>query len=173
MITHEEVLETVAEEGKPTFISTGMSNHEQIDHAVKIFRKHDCPFILMHCISEYPAPEHKLNLRCITELKSHYQCPVGYSGHEVTVIPGVLSAMLGAVAVERHLTLDRAMYGSDQPASLEKRGLELLVGGIRTISTVMGDGVKRVTPVEQANAKKLRYWGPYHGPEISLGKKSS
>lgn len=162
MITHRELLETVAEERKLTFISTGMSNYEQIDRAVDIFRRHDCPFVLMHCISEYPAPEDALNLRCLVELRRRYNCPVGYSGHEVTMIPGVLAAMMGAVAVERHITLDRAMYGSDQAASLEKRGLELLVSYIRTIPTVMGDGVKRVTPTEVANARKLRYWGPYH-----------
>lgn len=166
MIKHRELLETVAEERKPTFISTGMSTYEDIDAAVETFRSHDCPFVLMHCISEYPAAENILNLRCIVELYRHYNCPVGYSGHEVTPIPGVLAAMMGAVAIERHITLDRAMYGSDQSASLEKRGLELLVGYIRTIPIVMGDGIKHITPAELAAAKKLRYYlGPFHGPE--------
>ena len=86
---------------------------------------------------------------------------MGYSGHEVTMIPGVLAAMMGTVAVERHIALDRAMYGSDQAASLEKRGLELLVSYIRTIPTVMGDGVKHITTAEVTNARKLRYWGPH------------
>jgi len=161
MIMHSELLETVAKECKPTFISTGMSTYEQIDQAVEIFRRHDCPFVLMHCISEYPADENILNLRCINELRARYGCPVGYSGHEVTMIPSVLAAMMGAVAVERHITFDRAMYGSDQAASLEKRGLELMVSYIRTIPIVMGDGVKRITTTEKANAGKLRYWGPY------------
>lgn len=166
MIAHGELLEAVAEEGRPTFISTGMSTYDQIDSAVGIFRRHDCPFVLMHCVSEYPAPEHACNLHCIPELRSRYNCPVGYSGHEVTMIPGVVAALMGSVAVERHITLDRAMYGSDQSASLEKRGLEMLVSYIRTIPTVVGDGVKQVTEGERANMEKLRYYlGPLHGSE--------
>jgi N-acetylneuraminate synthase len=161
MITHPEVVEAVAEEGKPTFISTGMSTYEEIDAAVSVFRQRDCFFVLMHCVSEYPAAENLLNLRCMNELRNRYGCPVGYSGHEVTMFPSVLAAMMGAVAIERHITLDRAMYGSDQAASLEKRGMELLVSGIRTIPKVMGDGVKRITRAELANAEKLRYWGPF------------
>jgi N-acetylneuraminate synthase len=164
MLTHRELLEAVAKERKTTFVSTGMSGWPEIDAAVEVFRRHDCPIVLMHCVSEYPASEQSLNLRCLLELRRRYGCPVGYSGHEVTMIPGVLAAMLGAVAIERHITLDRAMYGSDQAASLEKRGLELLVSYIRTIPQVLGDGVKRVTPAEETNARKLRYWGPYHGP---------
>jgi N-acetylneuraminate synthase len=164
MIGHQQLLENVAEERKPTFISTGMSTYEQIDDAVEIFKRHDCPFVLMHCVSEYPAPEVSLNLRCMVELRRRYGCPVGYSGHEVTMVPGVIAAAMGAVAVERHITLDRAMYGSDQAASLEKRGLEMLVGYIRTLPTVVGDGVKRVTSGELANAQKLRYYlKPLHG----------
>lgn len=158
MIAHQQLLETVAEEQKPTFISTGMSTYEQIDDAVEIFKRHDCPFVLMHCVSEYPAPEESLNLHCIVELRRRYGCPVGYSGHEVTMLPGVIAAAMGAVAVERHVTLDRAMYGSDQAASLEKRGLEMLVGYIRTIPLTVGDGVKRITSGESANAQKLRYY---------------
>jgi N-acetylneuraminate synthase len=170
MITHSELLETVAKERKPTFISTGMSTYEQVDQAVEIFRRHDCPFVLMHCISDYPADENILNLRCINELRARYGCPVGYSGHEATMIPSALAAMMGAVAVERHITFDRAMYGSDQAASLEKRGLELLVGYVRTIPIVLGDGVKQITTTEEANASKLRYWGPFHGLETGSGK---
>ena len=164
MLTHGDLLEAVAKERKLTFVSSGMSSYEQIDEAVAVFRRHDCPYVLMHCVSEYPAPEHALNLRCLIELRRRYGCPVGYSGHEVTMIPGVLAAMLGAVAIERHISLDRAMYGSDQAASLEKRGLELLVSYIRTIPVTLGDGVKRITAGEQTNAQKLRDWGPYHGP---------
>lgn len=158
MLTHSDLLNAVAEEGKLTFISTGMSGYEQIDLAVDIFRRSGCPFVLMHTVSEYPVAENELNLRCIQELRTRYQCPVGYSGHEVTMIPGVLAALMGAVAIERHITLDRAMYGSDQSASLEKRGLEMMVGYIRSIPVVMGDGVKRITEKEIANAEKLRYW---------------
>lgn len=173
MLPHCDLLEVVAEERKPTFISTGMSTYQEIDKAVEIFRRHDCSFVLMHAVSEYPAAESGLNLRCINELRARYGCPVGYSGHEVTMIPGVLAVMMGAVAIERHITLDRAMYGSDQAASLEKRGLEMLVSYIRTIPLVMGDGVKHITPGELANAHKLRYWGPFHGPEAVSGKPQS
>lgn len=170
LITHQDLLETVAEENKPTFISTGMSNYEQIDAAVAVFKRHQCPLVLMHCVSEYPAPEFTLNLSCVAELRRRYGYPVGYSGHEVSMIPGVIAAMMGAVAIERHITLDRAMYGSDQAASLEKRGLEMMVGYIRTIPIVAGDGIKRVTDIEAANARKLRYWGTYYGPETAPGK---
>jgi len=166
MILHKELLGTVAEERKPTFISTGMSRYEDIDAAVEVFTRHRCPFTLMHCVSEYPAPESALNLRCLVHLRERYRCPVGYSGHEVTMIPGVLAAMMGAVAIERHITLDRAMYGSDQAASLEKRGLEMLVSYIRTIPIVLGNGIKEITPAERTNAEKLRYWGCFHGPGI-------
>ena len=171
MITHRPLLEAVAAEGKLTFVSTGMSIYEYVDEAVAIFRAHDCPVVLMHCVSEYPAPENKLNLRGIVELRNRYGLPVGYSGHEVTMIPAVLAAMLGAVAIERHITLDRAMYGSDQAASLEKRGLELMVSYLRTIPIVFGDGQKQMTEAELANAKKLRYWGPFHhGPTGSASE---
>ena len=160
MLTHEELLEFVAAEHKPTFVSTGMSTWEQIDRAVETFDKHDCPIVLMHSVSEYPAHEEHLNLRLMAELKRRYGRPVGYSGHESTMIPSVIAAAMGAVAIERHITLDRAMYGTDQSASLEKRGLEMMVGYIRTIPMVLGDGQKRVSEAEIKNAKKLRYWGP-------------
>ena len=160
MLTHLDLLQAVAEEGRVTFVSTGMSTYEQIDAAVDIFRKHDCPFVLMHTVSEYPAHESTLNLRVLHELRRRYECPVGYSGHEVTMMPSMIAAALGAVAVERHISLDRSMYGSDQAASLEKRGLELMVSYIRTIPEVLGDGVKRISSTEDKNATKLRYWGP-------------
>jgi N-acetylneuraminate synthase len=166
MLTHLDLLKAVAEERRPTFISTGMSTYEEITMAVELFRSCQCPFVLMHCISEYPAQEKSLNLRCLHELRQRYNCHVGYSGHEVSMIPGVIAVTMGAVAVERHITLDRAMYGSDQAASLEKRGLESMVGYIRSIPVVLGDGIKRVTSSEQANAEKLRYFlGPYHDIE--------
>ena len=158
MLTHLELLETVASEGKPTFVSTGMSTYEDVDAAVNVFTAHDCPFVLMHCVSEYPVSEESVNLRGVVELRRRYGCPVGYSGHEVSMVPGALAAVMGAVAVERHISLDRAMYGSDQAASLEERGLELMVKYIRTTSRVMGDGAKEVSEAELENAKKLRYW---------------
>ena len=158
MLTHVELLKAVADEGKPTFVSTGMSTYDDIDTAVEIFRDQDCPFVLMHCVSEYPLAEGDVNLRAIVELRRRYDCPVGYSGHEVSMIPGTLAALMGAVAVERHITLDRAMYGSDQAASLERPGLYKMVDYIRTVATVIGDGTKRVSEAEVTNAKKLRYW---------------
>ncbi len=158
MLPHVPLLEAVAAEQKPALISTGMSTYEDIDTAVEIFRDRDCPFVLMHCVSEYPLAENSVNLRSIVELRRRYDCPVGYSGHEVTMIPGALAAMMGAVVVERHISIDRSMYGSDQSASLERRGLEMMVDYIRTIPVVMGDGVKKVSDAELTNAAKLRYW---------------
>jgi N-acetylneuraminate synthase len=164
MLTHLDLLNAVAEERKVTFVSTGMSTWEDIGRAVEVFQRHDCPIVLMHTVSEYPAPEASLNLRVMHELRKRYGVPVGYSGHEATMVPSVLAAAMGAVAIERHVTLDRAMYGTDQAASIEKRGLEMLVGYVRTIPLVVGDGVKRVSDVELKNAAKLRYWRPEAGP---------
>jgi N-acetylneuraminate synthase len=158
MITHMDLLRVVAEERKPTFISAGMSRYEEVDAAVEVFRKADCPFILMHSVSEYPAPEENLNLAMMHQLRKRYGVPVGYSGHEASLSPAVIAAAMGAVAVERHITLDRAMYGTDQAASLEKPGLESMVAQIRKIPIVLGDGVKRITSVEEKNAAKLRYF---------------
>ncbi|MEK7857833.1 MAG: N-acetylneuraminate synthase family protein [Elusimicrobiota bacterium] len=161
MLTHKPLLEAVAEEGRHTYISTGMSDFAQIDTAVDIFKKAKCPYTLMHCLSVYPAEDTELNLLLIPELRKRYGCPIGYSGHEVGVLPPVVAVMLGAVAVERHITLNRSMYGSDQSASLEPRGLEVMVRDIRSLTGMLGDGVKRVSSVETANAKKLRYyWQP-------------
>ena len=158
MIGHIDLLEAVAEEGKPTFISTAMTGYNEMDRAVEVFRCRACPFTLMHCVGEYPAQASSLNLLMIPELERRYSCPVGYSGHEAGVNASVLASVMGAVAIERHITLDRSMYGSDQAASLEKRGLELMVGYIRSIPTVLGDGRKRISDDERKNAEKLRYY---------------
>lgn len=158
MLTHVPFLEAVAADGKLTYISTGMSRYRDIDRAVAVFRSADCPFVLMHCVAEYPAPVEHLNMQMVHKLAQRFQCPVGYSGHEVSITPSIMAVMLGAVAIERHITLDRAMYGSDQAASLERRGLELLVQYIRTIPDAWGDGEKRILPGEQEAADKLRYW---------------
>lgn len=160
MIVHKDLLMEVAKERKTTFISVGMSKYEEIDECASIFREYRCPFILMHTVSEYPAHESTLNLKVMHELRRRYDCPVGYSGHEVTMMPSVIAATMGAVAVERHISLDRSMYGSDQSASLEIRGLEMMVSYIRTIPVVLGDGIKKISDVESKNAAKLRYWGP-------------
>jgi N-acetylneuraminate synthase len=160
MNTHKELLSAVAEERKPTFISTGMSTYEQIDAAIEIFNRYDCPFTLMHCVATYPAAEEELNLQMIHKLRERYHCPVGYSGHEASVSPSVIAAAMGAVAIERHITLDRAMYGSDQAASLEKPGFVNMISQIRKIPAVVGNGVKDVSIAEGKNAAKLRYWAP-------------
>jgi N-acetylneuraminate synthase len=158
MLTYIPLLEAIAGEKKPTFVSTGMSTYDDIDKAVEIFRKYKCPFVLMHCQSTYPAKDEDLNLACIKTLRERYNCDVGYSGHEISPMPSIVAAALGAVAIERHITLDRAMYGSDQAASLEDRGLQILTGVAKLLPFYLGDGIKRVTPEEQSNANKLRYF---------------
>jgi len=158
MATNQEFLELVAGERKLTYLSTGMCDLPQIDNAVAVFKSFGCPFVLMHSVAEYPAPESALNLRCILTLTERYECRVGYSGHESSVSPSIVAATLGACAIERHITLDRAMYGSDQSASLEPHGIETLVSQVRKISVVMGDGKKRISNGERINEKKLRYW---------------
>ena len=158
MATHLDFVEVVAAEKKPTFLSVGMCTYEDVDKTVAILRKHDCPFTIMHTVSTYPCAEEDLNLLVMQELKKRYGVPVGYSGHEVSVSPSLMAAALGASVIERHITLDRAMYGSDQAASLEKPGLETLVSQIRKLPEVFGDGVKRFSDAEKAVAGKLRYW---------------
>ncbi|MCF8506966.1 MAG: N-acetylneuraminate synthase family protein [Caulobacter sp.] len=158
MMTHRAFVEAVAAEKKPTFISTGMCGWDEVDAVVALFREAGCPFVLMHTVSEYPASEDILNLGVINALRQRYGCPVGYSGHEASVSPSVVAAVMGAVAVERHVTLDRAMYGSDQAASLERPGLESLVAQIRKIPVMLGGGDKTCTEGEMSVAGKLRYW---------------
>ena len=157
MLTNTELLNIVAEEKKHTFISTGMSTIDQISHAVKIFKNHDCPFELMHSNSSYPMNPNEANLLCIKTLKEKFNCNVGYSGHESSgYYISLTAAFLGATSIERHITLARDMYGSDQAASLEPIGLERLVRDIRVLNLIMGDGVKRIYPSEIPVMKKLR-----------------
>lgn len=158
MLTNIPLLNVIAEERKYTFISTGMSTYDDIDRAVDIFKNHKCPFMLMHCQATYPAKEEDLNLSCIKTLRERYNCDAGYSGHEISPIPSIISVALGAVAIERHITLDRSMYGSDQSASLEARGLQILVTNAKSVAKLLGDGIKHITPEEQTNATKLRYF---------------
>jgi N-acetylneuraminate synthase len=158
MITHEEFLTEVAKRKRYTFISTGMSEYKAIDRAVEIFKDNKCEFELMHTVSAYPCPEDQLNLHLINDLKNRYKCNVGYSGHEPSVSPTIAAVCLGATSVERHITLDRSMYGSDQSASLEKKGLEELVNIIRKIPIVIGNKQKKIFECEIEVAKKLRYW---------------
>lgn len=156
MLTNKELLEMVAGEKKHTFISTGMSTMEEIVKAADIFRKKNCPFELMHSNSTYPMPDEEANLKVIVTLREKFKCNVGYSGHEVGIITTCASIAYGATSIERHITLDRAMYGSDQAASIEIMGFYRLVSYVRTIETAMGDGVKRVTESEENIKKKLR-----------------
>ena len=158
MITHLDFLKQVAKRKKHTFISTGMSGYKEIDDAVKIFRENNCSFELMHSISAYPCPEDQLNLNIIKRLKDKYKCNVGYSGHEPSVSPSIVAVTLGANSLERHITLDRSMYGSDQSASLEQRGLEELVSIVRKVPIVIGNEDKKMFNCEIDVAKKLRYW---------------
>ena len=157
MIVHKKLLETIAEEKKYTFISTGMSTMQDISNAVKIFKKHKCPFELMHSHSSYPMDIKEANLKVIQTLKKKFNCKVGYSGHESSsYLLCVAAVLLGATSIERHITLDRSMYGSDQAASLEPIGLSRLVKDIRTLDIILGDGVKRIWDSEKPAMKKLR-----------------
>ena len=159
MVTNKEFLECVASEGRHTFLSTGMSSLDDIDKAVDIFSNHKTDVTMMHTVSTYPSEEEELNLACMKTLSDRYQLPVGYSGHEISPVPSIIAAALGATTIERHVTLNRAMYGSDQSASLEERGLVNMVNGIRSYETVLGSGDKIITEGEKSVAKKLRYWG--------------
>tara|TARA_Y100001968_G_C19448790_1_gene767086 strand:- start:4092 stop:4922 length:831 start_codon:yes stop_codon:yes gene_type:complete len=156
MIISKDFLELVAKEGKHTFISTGMSTYEDINQAVEIFRKHKCPFELMHTVSTYPMKDSDANLMVIRTLKKRYGCNVGYSGHEPGVAISVGAAALGITSLERHITVDRSSYGSDQAASLEPQGLRNLVGSVRKLELAMGDGKKVIIKEEEVIAKKLR-----------------
>jgi len=156
MIVSESFLKEVAKEGKYTFISTAMSDLKIIDKAVKIFKDANCPFELMHCIGIYPMNHKDANLRAIKTLRDRYNCKVGYSGHESGLAVSYGATALGATSIERHITLDRAMYGSDQAASVERAGLQALVGVIRKIEEALGDGEIKVLEGEKPIAAKLR-----------------
>ncbi len=158
MLSYPEFVRLVASQKKPTFISTGMSEGKSVDSVVHVFEHFKCPFVLMHCVSTYPCRDDDCNLKVLDWLKSRYQCEVGYSGHEVGILPSVLAVAYGATVIERHITLDRAMYGSDQASSLERRGLEMVVRDARAVKKIIGDGVKRILPGEEINAEKLRYF---------------
>ena len=157
MLIHEKLLKTIAEEGKHTFISTGMSSIKEIEKAVKIFQKFKCPFELMHSHSAYPMPIEEANLKVIQALQKKFRCNVGYSGHETSsyLIP-LIAVTLGASSIERHITLNRAMYGSDQAASLEKSGLKRMVRDVKLVETILGDGKKKIWDSELPAQQKLR-----------------
>ena len=163
MIVYEDLLKEVALEKKHTFISTGMTEFDQIERAVEIFKKAGCPFELMHCVSTYPMADEDANLNCIKTLRDRYQCNVGYSGHEVGLAVSYAAAALGISSLERHITIDRAMYGSDQAASVETTGFIQLVGAVRKIEKAMGDGKVSFITKEIPVAKSLRAHIPFEG----------
>jgi len=157
MLGHKPLLRVIAEERKKTFISTGMATLEELDEVVNLFQKANCPIELMHCNSTYPMKEEDANLLCIPMLKSRYGCDVGYSGHETSLIKVCVTAVaVGATSLERHITLDRAMYGSDQAASIEVHSLGDFVETVRAIPKILGNGVKNISDAELAVRKKLR-----------------
>jgi N-acetylneuraminate synthase len=156
MIVHEQLLKMIAEEKRHTFISTGMTSYDDIQKAVDIFRAADCPFELMHTVSTYPMKDEDANLNMINTLRDKFECNVGYSGHEVGLAVSYAASALGITSLERHITLNRSMYGSDQSASIEPAGLRQLVGAVIKIEKAMGDGVKRVIDAELPIAAKLR-----------------
>ncbi|MDC0393493.1 N-acetylneuraminate synthase family protein [Candidatus Pelagibacter sp.] len=157
MIVDHDFLNQVAERQTHTFISTGMSTKEDIDNAVKIFKKHNCSFELMHCVSTYPMKPEDANLLTINELKKEYNCNVGYSGHENGVAISLAALVLGISSLERHITLDRTMYGSDQAASLELSGMKNLIESTNKILISLGKpSLGKITEEEKLIAKKLR-----------------
>lgn len=158
MLGHKDFLSAVAEEKKHTFISTGMSTLEEIDAVTGFFSKSGCPYELMHCNSTYPMNKEEANLKMIDVLRSRYKCNVGYSGHESGRVISFAASVLGASSIERHITLDKAMYGSDQAASLEIDEMMRMVKDIRLLEKCMGDGVKKISAQEAGVRKKLRYY---------------
>lgn len=157
ILGHKPLLREIASEGKKTFISTGMATLDEIDEVVDLFVKAGCPIELMHCNSTYPMKDEDANLNCIPMLRERYGCDVGYSGHETSLIKVCVSAVaLGATSLERHITLDRAMYGSDQAASIETHALGNFVEAVRVVPLMLGTGRKEITPAEAGVRKKLR-----------------
>ena len=156
LLTNIEVLEEVASEGKYTFISTGMSNYEEIEKAIQIFKEKNCAFELMHCNSTYPMKNEDANLLMINKLKEKYNCKIGYSGHETGTLVSTCAVAMGVTSVERHITLDKTMYGSDQASSVEPWELCKLVKDIREVEKIMGNGEKVLSEAEMEVRKKLR-----------------
>ena len=158
MLTNEKLLHQIAKEKKTTFISTGMSTIKDIDKALGIFKKYKCKYILMHCVSNYPCPNEKLNLNAIITLRKKFKCEIGYSGHEADLSPSILAFFLGCRYIERHITLDRSMWGTDQSASLSESGMQKLHSILSKASIILGDGVKKISKDEKKMLKKFKYW---------------
>ena len=158
MLTNLKLLNSVAKEKKLTFISTGMSTLKDISVAIKIFKKYKCKFVLMHCVSTYPCPIDQLNLKTIVTLRNKFKCEVGYSGHEAEVSPSLFAYFLGANYIERHITLDRSMWGTDQAASLSETGMKNLSNILNKTVSIVGNGKKTITAQEKQLIKKFKYW---------------
>ena len=158
MLSNQSLLELIAKEKKLTFISTGMSNMGAINKAVKIFKKNRCDFVLMHCMSNYPCQEEDLNLNVIVTLRKKFKCKIGYSGHENSVSPSLAAWFLGADYIERHITLDRSMYGTDQAASLSEQGVRELTSLLSKFPHMLGDGKKFISKAEKKLIPKFVYW---------------
>lgn len=153
-LTDDDLILYIKSKGRPILLATGMSTQDEIDHALSILGMDN--LVLMHCTSTYPSLESELNLNVIPNYIKRYSCPIGYSGHEKGVLPSVIAASMGACAIERHITTDRTLWGSDHPASLEPEGLRRLVRDIRLLNTIKGDGKKVVYESELPIIKKLR-----------------
>ena len=156
MLTDHALLKEVASEGKHTFISTGMSTLAEVASAVSIFRIANCPFELMHCNSTYPMKNKDANLLVINTLRDAFECNIGYSGHETGRVVSLIAVAMGATSLERHITLDRTMYGSDQSASIEISEMQKLVRDVRTVSEALGSPEKTVYETEKPIREKLR-----------------
>ena len=158
MLTNFKLIEEIAKERRKTLISTGLATLKDVEKCVKIFKKAKCKFVLMHCVSAYPCPPEKLNLNTIISLKKKFKCEVGYSGHETSVSPTILAYYLGAKYIERHITLDRSMWGTDQSASLSEPGIQNLTNIIKKTKKIFGTGKKIFSNDEKNILKKFKYW---------------
>jgi N-acetylneuraminate synthase len=158
MLTNINLLEEIAKEKKHTFVSVGMSKEKDILKAIKVFKKFKCKFTLMYSVSSYPADEEDLNLLSIAYLRKKYKCEIGYSGHERTVSPTIMAYLLGANVIERHITLDRTMWGTDQAASLSEEGIKSLSEVIRKVPLIMGKEKFFKKKSEMNLLKKFKYW---------------
>jgi len=158
MLTNLELVKEISKLKTKTFISTGMSTLKDIDKVYKIFKKNNRNFMIMHTVSTYPCPDKELNLNMIKVLKKRYKCKIGYSGHEVSVSPALVAASFGAEAIERHITLDRTMWGTDHSASLELPGMTQLCTLIRKFEDYAGDGVKKLSIEEKKKLSDQKYW---------------
>lgn len=156
MVINKELIREACRSGRDVWVSTGMSEEREVDEAVALLKKYAKDFLLMHCNSSYPAHVNELNLRYIQTMKRKYNCRVGYSGHEFELITSIVAMVLGAEAIERHITLDRTQWGSDQLASVEPHGLLTLMNGIFKIEKALGDGEKRLWDSERKIREKLR-----------------